>query len=364
MSIEPITREEKIIAGEDIQPITRLEYFLKEYSGGGGGGGLPSYTPADEEKALTIKKADPVPVETIIIPEQRVTVPRGGTATLIDVIYPFPEFEEGQEATVTVTYEETASWTLVYREIDGTIGFFDEGKNNFLIYYNLAWQFDPGIDGIYTVSLKADIPSQPMVPKTIVPQMTLTLEDGGMAWMATFSADSGVDFDFFENAQAGDEATFILDGQEYVSTAASYYGMILFPLGEGYVVGYASLLGGTGLAALDEPEEKTHTISGTRPVPDVTAKWAEPKNGLYYFELGVTTPQDIIDAIDAGKLVVYGRPDTAGSGMGILTWQWYFDTSYRLVFLGATSNYMVRLFGESWVSHALTDPYESENTNY
>lgn len=37
--LKPITRQEKIISGEDIQPITRLEYFLKEYSGGNSGGG-------------------------------------------------------------------------------------------------------------------------------------------------------------------------------------------------------------------------------------------------------------------------------------------------------------------------------------
>lgn len=35
----PITRLEGILAGQDIQPITRLEYFLKQYAGGGGSGG-------------------------------------------------------------------------------------------------------------------------------------------------------------------------------------------------------------------------------------------------------------------------------------------------------------------------------------
>ena len=39
MALEPITRKEKIIAGEDLKPITRLEKFLKEYGGSGGGGG-------------------------------------------------------------------------------------------------------------------------------------------------------------------------------------------------------------------------------------------------------------------------------------------------------------------------------------
>ena len=37
MALEPITRQEKIIAGQDLEPITRMEMFLKQYGGGGGG---------------------------------------------------------------------------------------------------------------------------------------------------------------------------------------------------------------------------------------------------------------------------------------------------------------------------------------
>ena len=39
MALEPITRQEKIIAGQDLTPITRLEMFLKNFGGGGGGSG-------------------------------------------------------------------------------------------------------------------------------------------------------------------------------------------------------------------------------------------------------------------------------------------------------------------------------------
>ena len=38
MELEPITRKEKIIAGQDLTPITRMEKFLKDFGGGGGGG--------------------------------------------------------------------------------------------------------------------------------------------------------------------------------------------------------------------------------------------------------------------------------------------------------------------------------------
>ena len=40
MALEPITRQEKIIAGQDLTPITRMEKFLKNF-GGGGGGSVP-----------------------------------------------------------------------------------------------------------------------------------------------------------------------------------------------------------------------------------------------------------------------------------------------------------------------------------
>lgn len=36
MALEPITRQEKIIARQDLTPITRLEKFLKNFGGGGG----------------------------------------------------------------------------------------------------------------------------------------------------------------------------------------------------------------------------------------------------------------------------------------------------------------------------------------
>ena len=40
MALEPITRQEKIIAGQDLEPITRMEMFLKNF-GGGGSGSVP-----------------------------------------------------------------------------------------------------------------------------------------------------------------------------------------------------------------------------------------------------------------------------------------------------------------------------------
>ena len=46
MALEPVTRQEKIIAGQDLEPITRMEMFLKQYGGGSSGGEEPFFTGA------------------------------------------------------------------------------------------------------------------------------------------------------------------------------------------------------------------------------------------------------------------------------------------------------------------------------
>lgn len=68
--LTPITRHERILAGEDIEPVTRIEHFMKEAASGGGGSGLPDYTVSDLDKVLKIAADD---TETIaIVPEQTV----------------------------------------------------------------------------------------------------------------------------------------------------------------------------------------------------------------------------------------------------------------------------------------------------
>ena len=56
MELEAITRQEQIIAGKDLQPVTRMEFFLKAYGGGGSGGGAqPDWNQNDETKPDYIK---------------------------------------------------------------------------------------------------------------------------------------------------------------------------------------------------------------------------------------------------------------------------------------------------------------------
>ena len=65
MALEPITRQEKIIAGQDLTPITRMEMFLKNF--GGGGGSVPKPLTYDYMPAGYPKKS----VGTVTIMEEQ-----------------------------------------------------------------------------------------------------------------------------------------------------------------------------------------------------------------------------------------------------------------------------------------------------
>ena len=67
MALEPITRQEKIIAGQDLTPITRLEMFLKNF-GGGGGGSVPKPLTYDYMPEGYPRKS----VETVTVMEEQV----------------------------------------------------------------------------------------------------------------------------------------------------------------------------------------------------------------------------------------------------------------------------------------------------
>ena len=100
MGIEPITRQEKIIAGQNLTPITRMEKFLKNF--GGGGGGVQSDWNQNDDSAADYVKNRPFytgdPVETVILEENTVTFSEGNglyVANLSDLPYDFSlEFEQ------------------------------------------------------------------------------------------------------------------------------------------------------------------------------------------------------------------------------------------------------------------------------
>ena len=72
MALEPITRQEQIIAGKDLEPITRMEKFLKEYGGGGGTSGSvqSDWNQTDSSAADFIKNKPFGDANTVILEEQ------------------------------------------------------------------------------------------------------------------------------------------------------------------------------------------------------------------------------------------------------------------------------------------------------
>ena len=105
MALEPITRQEQIIAGKDLQPVTRMEFFLKAYGGGGSGGGAqPDWNQNDSTAADYVKNRPFYTgdtVETVLVEESTVPfVPNNG-------MY-MGQLESTFSATVGETYK--VSW--------------------------------------------------------------------------------------------------------------------------------------------------------------------------------------------------------------------------------------------------------------
>lgn len=103
MALEPITRQEKIIAGKDLQPVTRMEFFLKAYGGGASGGGAqPDWNQNDSTAADYVKNRPFYtgdPVETVLIEESTVSFADTGSG------YYQARFPSNFEATVGETYK-------------------------------------------------------------------------------------------------------------------------------------------------------------------------------------------------------------------------------------------------------------------
>ena len=136
MALEPITRQEKIIAGQDLTPITRLEMFLKNF--GGGGGSVPKpltydYMPEGYPKKTT---------RTVtLMEEQELAFALAGdtvyTALLTDAL----DIAEGQ--TYTVNWDGTehkcvcgAIGSTLYIGNSAIMGAGDDTGEPFIYGYN------------------------------------------------------------------------------------------------------------------------------------------------------------------------------------------------------------------------------------
>ena len=137
MALEPITRQEKIIAGQDLTPITRMEMFLKQF-GGGGGGSVPKPLTYDYMPAGYPTKSVQT---TTLMEEQEVAFALAGGTVYIALLTNALDIAEGQ--TYTVNWDGTEH-KCVCGAIDATLyigniaimGAGDDTGEPFIYRYN------------------------------------------------------------------------------------------------------------------------------------------------------------------------------------------------------------------------------------
>ena len=123
MALEPITRQEQIIAGKDLEPITRMEMFLKQYGGGSSGGEKPFFTGTLDRDML----------------EENLISGFNYAATQTQVYYPLVKLSDDEVAKFINIYEnepDAVFDTTVM--VDGNLLQFDdygtEGQDNTLFF--------------------------------------------------------------------------------------------------------------------------------------------------------------------------------------------------------------------------------------
>lgn len=123
-NLTPENRVERLLSGADLDPATRLEYFLKQ-AGSGGGKGLPAYDDEDIGKVLTVVSQSETGAEAI--PAQTVTIAQG-TATIQNANV--SQWTEGQS--LQVIYRGTM-YTGKITDAEGSLVF---GTDDFALSYD------------------------------------------------------------------------------------------------------------------------------------------------------------------------------------------------------------------------------------
>ena len=135
MELEPITRQEKIIAGQDLTPITRLEKFLKNFGGGGGGGSVPKPLTYDYMPEGYPKKS----VQTTTLMEEQELA--------------FAHVQNGvyvSSGTVSLPIVQGRSYTVKWDGTEYECVFFDDGKDAYFGNTSImGWGEDTGEPFLY-----------------------------------------------------------------------------------------------------------------------------------------------------------------------------------------------------------------------
>jgi len=147
--LTPFVRVETILDGADIEPATRLEYFLKKAANE-----VPKPTSSDIGKVLTVGEGSET-VQTVIVPEQTVTVEStpvplvGADASGFVVGNTGVMTVNGTDHNVTATDMGGPERAIVY----------GDQESGFMIAYVQGSVLFKGSPGTYTVSLTASVPS-------------------------------------------------------------------------------------------------------------------------------------------------------------------------------------------------------------
>jgi hypothetical protein len=157
--LNPAVRVEEILDGADIEPATRLEYFMKKAANE-----VPKYTSADKGKVLTVGEGSET-VQTVIVPEQTVTltVPEEGLNPDAAILTgaDFSSVSVGTVALMSVN-GVARTVTAVDPFGDGGIVFPYGDENNTAIRRSAFTgdiKFTSDVAGTYTVSLSCSVPS-------------------------------------------------------------------------------------------------------------------------------------------------------------------------------------------------------------
>ena len=163
MALEPITRQEKIIAGQDLTPITRMEMFLKQFGGGGGGGGgsadavlYTAQTLTDAQKKQARENVDAAIADYIV----NGTVNSDNTVTLDKTFAQIMEaIDAGKTPAVKIGFADSAINIYIPLTLKGDdqleFSYADNSQVAFTSIY-VSPNKDPKIDITKIVSLNHD----------------------------------------------------------------------------------------------------------------------------------------------------------------------------------------------------------------
>ena len=197
MELEPITRQEKIIAGQDLTPITRMEMFLKQYGSGGGGGAQPDWNQNDSTAADYIKNRPfyTAYVEAVIVEESTVSFTVNSSGAYIGTVQSTFSATLGEIYKVSwdgTTYESTCV-SIQGNIVIGNISILGLGSDTgepFLVVpipnQPVITVYTSDTSASHTISISGDVESAVKIDRKYLPEVPIITHDSSAG---TYSSD-------------------------------------------------------------------------------------------------------------------------------------------------------------------------------